>query len=123
MTIRDDFELMAWDLATVSGALSEIATTWRRAAPGRPDLPLGLPVRLAAMAEGLAADARSLAGTGPEPAPGQAVRLSVRMSELSRGIAFARSITWGRGADVGDAPLWELIRPALRRTGACLAAA
>jgi len=108
---------MAWDLATVSGALSEIATTWRRAAPGRPDLPLGLPVRLAAMAEGLAADARSLAGTGREPAPG----LAVRVSELSEGTAYARSITSGRGAaDVGDAPLWELVRPALRRTGDCL---
>jgi hypothetical protein len=124
MTVRDDFELMAWDLATVSGALSEIATTWRRASPGRPDLPLGLPVRLAAMAEGLAADARSLAGTGQQPAPGVAVSVALRMSQLSEGTAYARSITAGRGsAGVGDAPLWELVRPALRRTGDCLAAA
>jgi hypothetical protein len=124
MTVRDDFELVAWDLATVSGALSEIATTWRRAAPGRPDLPLGLPVQLAAMAEGLAADARSLAGTGSEPAPGLAASVLVRMSQLSEGTAYARSITSGRDAtSIGDAPLWDLVRPALRRTGDCLAAA
>jgi len=43
------------------------------------------------------------------------------VSELSEGTAYARSITSGRGAaDVGDAPLWELVRPALRRTGDCL---
>src|ERR1700749_4462890 len=56
VAVRSDFdgpylegpyiEGMAWDLATVSGALSEIATTWRRALPCRPDLPLDLPQRL-----------------------------------------------------------------------------
>src|SRR4029077_16474837 len=94
VTVRPDFdgpylEGMAWDLATVSGALSEIATTWRRALPCRPDLPLdppprlpravrrrpalplALPQRLADMARRLAADIRALAAAGAPEAPGQ----------------------------------------------------
>lgn len=115
-------EGMVWDLATVSGALSEIATTWRRARPCRPDLPLDLPQRLADMARRLAADIRSLAAPG---APGQdlAREVAIRMSALSQGADYARAITAGGGAaDVGDTPLWELLRPALRRTGRTLTA-
>jgi hypothetical protein len=129
-------EGMAWDLATVSGALSEIATTWRRALPCRPDLPLDLPQRLADMARRLAADIRSLGaleapgapGTAGAPgapaqdrAPDLAREVATRMSALSQGADYARAITAGGGtADVGDAPLWELLRPALRRTGRML---
>jgi hypothetical protein len=140
-TVRPDFdgpylEGMAWDLATVSGALSEIATTWRRALPCRPDLPLDLPQRLADMARRLAADIRSLgtlgalgtpgasaapATPGEERAPVLAREMSIRMSALSQGADYARAITAGGGAaDVGDTPLWELLRPALRRTGRTL---
>ena len=135
VTARPDFdrlylEGMVWDLATVSGALSEIATTWRRALPCRPDLPLDLPQRLADMARRLAADIRSLAAPeapealampGQERAPGLAREVSIRMSALSQGADYARAITAGGGAaDVGDASLWELLRPALRRTGRTL---
>jgi hypothetical protein len=138
VTVRPDFdgpylEGMAWDLATVSGALSEIATTWRRALPCRPDLPLDLPQRLADMARRLAADIRSLgapgtpgasaapATPGEERAPVLAREMSIRMSALSQGADYARAITAGGGAaDVGDTPLWELLRPALRRTGRTL---
>lgn len=124
MTVRDDFEGVAWDLATVSGALSEIATTWRRASLRHPDLPVGLPQRLADMAERLAADAQSLAGSGQEPAPELAASVAARTSALSEGTAHARSMTSGRGAaGVGDAPLWDILHPALRRTGDSLAAA
>lgn len=120
-------EGMAWDLATVSGALSEIATTWRRALPCRPDLPLDLPQRLADMARRLAADIRSLAATGGPGSPGHerapdlAREVSIRMSTLSQGADYARAITAGSGAaGVGDARLWEHLRPALRRTGRTL---
>jgi hypothetical protein len=116
-------EGMAWDLATVSGALSEIATTWRRALPCRPDLPLDLPQRLADMARRLAADIRSLAAPGEpgqERAPGLAREVSIRMSALSQGADYAHAITAGGAAGVGDASLWELLRPALRRTGRTL---
>lgn len=129
-TVRPDFdgpylagpyiEGMAWDLATVSGALSEIATTWRRALPCRPDLPLDLPQRLADMARRLAADIRALAAPGQERAPELAREVSIRMSTLSQGADYARAITAGGAADVGDAPLWEHLRPALRRTGRTL---
>jgi hypothetical protein len=128
VTVRPDFdgpylEGMAWDLATVSGALSEIATTWRRALPCRPDLPLDLPQRLADMARRLAADIRSLAAPAASGALGQdlAREVAIRMSALSQGADYARAITAGGGAaDVGDTPLWELLRPALRRTGRTL---
>jgi hypothetical protein len=132
VAVRPDFdgpylEGMAWDLATVSGALSEIATTWRRALPCRPDLPLDLPQRLADMARRLAADIRSLGAAGAPGGPGQdrardlAREVTIRMSALSQGADYARAITAGGGtADVGDAPLWELLRPALRRTGRML---
>jgi hypothetical protein len=130
VTVRPDFDGVAWDLATVSGALSEIATTWRRALPCRPDLPLDLPQRLADMARRLAADIRSLAAAwtpgmpgapGQERGPGLAREVSIRMSALSQGADYAQAITAGGGAaDVGDASLWELLRPALRRTGRTL---
>jgi hypothetical protein len=123
-------EGVTWDLATVSGALSEIATTWRRALPCRPDLPLDLPQRLADMARRLAADIRALAAAGApgtpgapgqERAPDLAREVSIRMSTLSQGADYARAITAGGGAaDVGDASLWEHLRPALRRTGRTL---
>lgn len=118
MTVRDDFTLLAWDLATVSGGLREIATTWRRAMASRPDLPLDLPQRLADMAERLAADAASLAGSGQESAAGLPVSLARRISELTAGAARARTLTSGRGAAcVGDAPLWDFLGPVLDRTG------
>lgn len=127
VTVRPDFDGsyfdgVAWDLATVSGALSEIATTWRRALPGRPDLPLELPQRLADMARRLASDIRSLAAGEQERAPDLAREVTIRMSVLSQGVDYARAITSRGGvADVADAPLWELLRPALRRTSRTLA--
>jgi hypothetical protein len=124
MTVRDDFTLMAWDLATVSGGLSEIATTWRRALPSRPDLPLDLPQRLAAEAERLAADALSLAATGQEAAAGLPVSVATRMYALSAAAAYARTLTAGRGdASVGDTPLWDFLGPALDRAGSRVTAA
>ena len=35
MRRRDDVQLLLWDLACVSGTLSEIMTVWRRAMPSR----------------------------------------------------------------------------------------
>jgi hypothetical protein len=124
MTVRDDFTLMAWDLATVSGGLSEIATTWRRALPSRPDLPLDLPQRLALEAERLAADALSLAGTGEQAAPGLPVSVATRVRSLSAAAAYARTLTSDRGAAfVGDTPLWDFLGPALDRAGSRFAEA
>jgi hypothetical protein len=114
VTTRGDIQPTAWDLATVSGALSEIATTWRRAQAGRPDLPPGLPQRLADTALHLAADARLLAGTGQGKAPGMPASLAGQMSALRHDVAAARAMTHGPGdPGVGDAALWESIGPAL----------
>ena len=122
MTVLDDSEWVAWDLATVSGALSEIATTWRRAKPRHPGLPVGLPQHLADLAGRLAADMWSLAAGGPQKR--RYLELSLRLSALREGAAYAHAITSGPGAPcVGDAPLWESVRPALQRTGSLLAIA
>jgi hypothetical protein len=79
------------------------------------------------MARRLAADIRSLGTAGAPGTPGQdrardlAREVTIRMSALSQGADYARAITAGGGtAGVGDAPLWELLRPALRRTGRAL---
>jgi hypothetical protein len=109
---RGDIQPIAWDLATVSGALSEIATTWRRAR--RPDLPPGVPQRLADTAQQLAADVRLLTGTGHGKAPGMPASLARQMSALRHDVATARAMTHGPGdPGVGDAGLWESLGPAL----------
>ena len=114
VTARGDIEPIAWDLATASGALSEIATTWRRARASRPDLPPGLPQRLADTAQHLAADARLLTGTGKDEAPGMPASLARQMSALRHDVAAARAMTHGPGdPGVGDAALWESLGPAL----------
>lgn len=101
------------DLAAASGALSEIATTWRRAQAFRPDLPLGLPQRLANTAQHLAANVQLLAATGYGKAPGMPTELAREMSALRDEIAAARAMTRGPGdPGVGDAGLWERLGPA-----------
>jgi len=119
MTVRDDDHLLAWDLARVSGALSEIATIWRRARTCRPDLPLGLPQRLADTALRLSADTWSCSVAGRGRMPGAAASLADQMTALRADIASARAMTHGPGAPgVGDAGLWEFLDPALREADA-----
>ncbi len=122
LAARDDIQFLAWDLARASGALSEIATTWRRARACWPDLPLALPQRLADAAGRLAADAWSLAEAGQQkttlclPAS-----LAGRISELRANVAAAHAVTCGPGASgVGDALLWESVSAALDRAVARL---
>ena len=115
MTAHDDSHLLAWDLARVSGALSEIETTWRRARTCRPDLPLGLPQRLADTALRLSMDTRSSSAAGRGWTPGAAVSLTDQMTALRADIASARAMTFASGAPgVGDAGLWEFLDPALQ---------
>jgi hypothetical protein len=114
VTTRGDIQPIAWDLATVSGALSEIATTWRRARAGRPDLPPGLPQRLADTALRLAAGARLFTGNGQGEARGMPASLARQVSVLRHDVAAARAMTHGPGdPGVGDAALWESLGPAL----------
>ena len=114
VTARGGIQPIAWDLATVSGVLSEIATTWRRARACRPDLPSGLPQRLADTAQHLAADARLISGNGRGGAPGMPASLARQVSALCEDVAAARSLTHSPGdPGVGDAGLWESLGLAL----------
>ncbi|MHB1596642.1 MAG: hypothetical protein ACYCO9_15230 [Streptosporangiaceae bacterium] len=113
-TASEDTRLLARDLAAVYGALCEIDTTWRRAQAARPDLPPGLPQRLADTARKLAADARLLTGTGQGKAAGLPVPLARQVSALCRDVAAAQAMTHAPGdPGVGDAGLWELLAPAV----------
>jgi len=115
--IPDSTQLLALDLASVSGTLEEIATTWRRAWPTRRELPLSLPLRLRDDARQLAADAQELAA-GSQQAPRRGLAVASRLSALEDGIASAQAMTLGPGIPpVGDAGLWDSLNSALRRAG------
>jgi len=123
-TAPDDARLMGGELAIACGALSEIATTWRRAWPGRQDLALGLPGRLQDAASQLAADIRELASAGPGQAPGGAPPVASRLSALRDDIASAQAVTRGPGMlPIGDAALWDQVSAALHRAASRLPAA
>ena len=112
--ITDGARLLAFDLARVSGALEEIATTWRRAWPTRPELPL----RLQDAARALAADARGLAAADSPQAPGGGLSVTSRLSALENGVATAQAMTRAPGMPpAGDAGLWEYLDTALRQAG------
>lgn len=114
-TADDEIRLMARDLATVSGTLCEIATTWRRAQVSRPGLPLGLPQRLADVARDLEADTRLLTGSCQGKLPASIpLSLARQMSALREDVAAVRAMTHGPDdPGVGDAGLWELLAPVL----------
>jgi hypothetical protein len=110
---------LTWDLACASGALSEIATCWRRSFWCLPELPSGLPLRLQDSARRIGADARSLADAGQ--APGPAAELAERFAEFRNDFDCARDMTRAPGsADAGDALLWDSADAALNRAGARL---
>jgi hypothetical protein len=116
MTASEDARLMAGDLSSVSGELSEIATVWRRSLPYLPELPLDLPVRLQEAARLLAADARTLEDGSPGQPPGLALRVGEQLFALAGDIAAARVMTSGPGIpDLGDAGLWETVSADLQR--------
>jgi len=115
---------LTWDLACADGALSEIATCWRRSLSRLPGLPPGLPLRLQDSARRIEADARSLAGAARGQAPGPALDLAERFAEFRREVACARTMTdrpggaeAGDALAVGDALLWDTADAALDRAG------
>ncbi|MDA8318634.1 MAG: hypothetical protein M0030_02310 [Actinomycetota bacterium] len=113
----DGARLLALDLATVSGTLEEISTTWRRAWLTRPELPLRLPLRLQDTARQLTADIRGLDDAGP----GRALSVTSRLSALRDGVASAQAMTCGPGMPpAGDARLWDCLNSALRRASSRL---
>lgn len=118
---RDDSRLLSWELACVSGTLSEIMTTWRRARPFRPDLQFGWLTWLQDTVRRLAAETEAAADAGLQPPPDLARFVAGRFSALEEGIASARAVTCGPGVpEVGDDRLWESLGRALRKAGAQL---
>jgi len=116
---RGEFQLMARDLGCMSGALSEIATVWRRARPCRPDLPLGLPLQLEAATRQLARSVDDLAWAAPGQRPDLALLVTEQMSALEREVAAARVMTCGAGVPpVGDSGLWERLGAVMRQARA-----
>ena len=119
ISVHGDFQLMARDLARMSGALSEIATVWRRARQCRPDLPLALPMQLEAATHQLARIADDLASAGPGQRPDLALLMTEQMSALERDLAVAEAMTCGAGIPpVGDAGLWERLGAAMHQARA-----
>lgn len=117
----DGARLLAFDLARVSGALEEIATTWRRAWPTRPELPLQLPLRLQDTARQLAAGVRELAAECPAQSADRVRSVASRVSALQDCLASAQAMTCGHGTPpAGDAGLWDYLNAALDRAGSQL---
>ncbi len=113
---------LTWDLACCSGALSEIATCWRRSQSLLPELPPGLPLQLQDSASRMGADARSLAGpvAGELTEPGaDPTDLAERFAAFRQDFACARDLTrpdW-TSRHAGDALLWDSADEALNRAG------
>jgi hypothetical protein len=115
MTSRD-VELLLTDLASVSGALAEIATMWRRALPGQPQLPLTLPAQLQSSVAQLTKAIRAHTAQGPAQPTGQALSLPEQLSALKQRIDIAQAITCGQGGfQIGDDGLWDSTNAALAR--------
>lgn len=100
--MTDGLQPLIRALARVRGALSEVGTVWRRAAPERPELPLQLPLRLADSVRQL----MDSLGGGP-------VGVTGRLAALEREIIAAAALTGGLDSKAGDAGLWEYIGAAL----------
>ncbi len=102
----------------VSGTLSEIATAWRHARPSRPELPVGLPLRLENAARQLVATVQALTRAGPGQRADLAFSAAGQLSALREDIAAAKAMTCGPGVpSAGDAGLWQNLEAAMDRAG------
>jgi hypothetical protein len=109
---------LAQDLAVVSGALSEIATCWRRAQSSGRELPADRPLHLQDAVQQMEADVRSLAGGNPDQRADLALTVAGRFNMLRADIASAQSRSQVAGIHTaGDAELWNSAAEALRRAG------
>ncbi len=117
--LRGNLHLLARDLGCISGTLAEIATVWRRARQHRPDLPLGLPLRLEAATRQLAAMADDLAWAEPGQRFQLASLMTEQMSALERDAAAAQAMTCSAGIlPVGDSGLWAHLGAAMNQARA-----
>jgi hypothetical protein len=118
-SLRGDLQLLARDLGCISGPFTEIATVWRRARHCRPDLPLGLPLRLESAARHLTGISDDIAWSEPSQRPPLAFQLAEQMSALERDVAAAEAMTCGADIPpVGDAGLWTYLGAAMQQARA-----
>jgi hypothetical protein len=117
-TVRADLQLLGCDLASVRGALREVATVWRRVHEFRPELPLSLPVQLEDATRELAASAEMLVDAGLSQPPDLAFSVAGQLAALRRAVDEAAAMTCGAGTpQLGDAGLWNHIGAAMHRAG------
>ena len=118
-SLHGDLQLLARDLGCLSATFTEIATVWRRAHQYRPDLPLGLPLRLETATRQLRGIADDIAWAEPSQRPPLAVQLAEQMSALERDAAAAEAMTCGADIPpVGDAGLWTYLGAAMQQARA-----
>jgi hypothetical protein len=116
--VRGDLQLLSCDLASVCGALREVATVWRRIHEFRPELPLSLPVQLEDAAHELAASAEMLVDAGFGQPPDLAFSMAGQLAALRRDISEAAAMTGQAGSpQLGDSGLWNQIGAAMHRAG------
>jgi hypothetical protein len=112
---------LAWDLACARGALSEIATCWRRSQSCQPGLPMALPLQLEDAAHAIEADVALLVDAGTDQSSGLALDIAGRFAAFRKDFAAARARTGPlTGAGAGDGLLWESADRALRHAGSLL---
>ena len=110
----DDLQLLIHALTSMPGGFSEVATVWRRLRPSRPDLPLGVPLRLERSALQVQETAEGLHRAGPREWPALLAKVTAQLAVLDAGITAASALTCGPGIPpAGDAGLWSLLRAAM----------
>ena len=114
--VTDDRQLLVHALTSMTGAFSEVATSWRRVHRSRPDLPLDVPLRLERSARRLAALAERLRWAAPGEWPAWMLEIGNQLTALEEGIAAASAMTCGPGAPpAGDARLWRYLGTAMHQ--------
>jgi hypothetical protein len=112
----DHLHLLVHALTSMPGALSEVATVWRRARQGRTDLPLALPLQLESSVRQLMKVTEILRWSDPTQWPGTIMKIRADIAALNRDLASASAMTCGPGIPpVGDAGLWGYLGAALNQ--------
>jgi hypothetical protein len=112
----DHLHLLIHDLTSMPGALSEVATVWRRARQSRTDLPLTLPLRLERSVRQLMEVTEVLRCSDPAQRPDAMLKIGEGIAALQRDFAAASAMTCGPGiTPVGDAGLWGYLSAAVNQ--------
>jgi hypothetical protein len=110
----DHLHLLIHALTSMPGALSEVATVWRRARPSRTDLPLTLPLRLESSVRQLMKVTEVLRCSDPAQWPDAILKIGEGIAALQGDFAAASAMTCGPGiTPVGDAGLWGYLSAAV----------